>query len=130
MTPPLMDCNRLNGIRFFTVELPPILLNSFNWTLEKMSTPSSWSEAIISVIPKEGKNKMLGSLYRSISILNQDYKLNASIMSKRLETFITVDHCRIDSDQSGFVQGWQTQGNIKCSLHPLHSHSISFHLAL
>ena len=34
-------------------------LNFFNCTLERMPNPPSGREAILSVIPKEGKNKLL-----------------------------------------------------------------------
>lgn len=100
------------------VTLILVLLNSFNWTLDKRTTLPSWSETVISVIPKEGKNKMLCSSYRPISVLHEDYKLYASIMSKRLDSFIAE---LINTDQSGFVQGRQTQNNIRCSLYIIHN---------
>lgn len=111
--PPGTDGYPSEWYKIFRPQVIPILLNCFNHILRIGEAPRSWREAVISVIPKEGKDKKECSSYRPISVLNVDYKLFASILSKRLEVIIPE---LVDLDQTGFIQNRQTQDNIRRAL--------------
>lgn len=97
----------------FNIVLSPVLLTTLNWIHKNNCTPPSWKEAIITVLPKEKKDKELCESYRPISILNIDYKIYTSILTRRLQKIIPD---LIDEDQTGFVSGRQTQDNIRRTL--------------
>lgn len=117
-----LKANKAPGTDGFTSEwykslrepLTPMLLDTFNWVLEKGEIPPSWREAIISVIPKEGKDRMECANFRPISVLNQDYKLFTSILARRIEIVLPDI---INIDQTGFIRQRQTQDSIRRSLH-------------
>ena len=90
--------------------LVPMMKASFNHVLKTGVTPPS----VISLIPKEGKDKLECGNYRPISVLNQDYKMFTHVLAKRLEKIFP----RIISlDQTGVIQQRQTQDNIWRTLH-------------
>lgn len=52
-------------------QLVSTLVKTFNWVLGKKTRPPSWNEAIISIIPKENKDKLeCGNYIIPVSVLN------------------------------------------------------------
>lgn len=71
--------------KIFMNELTPILCKLYNYVLKSGDPPNSWSEAIISVIHKEGKDPLQCNSYRPISLLCVDYKILTSILAVRIQ---------------------------------------------
>ena len=94
--------------------LTPRMKTTYNHVLKTDVVPLSWKEAVISVIPKEGKVKLDCGSYRPISVLNQDYKIFTHILAKRIENILPQI---ISLDQTGFIQQGQTQDSIRRTLH-------------
>lgn len=93
----------------FIEEIAPLLKRVFNYALESGNIPTSWSEAVISVLHKEGKDTTLCESYRPVSLLCNDLKIVTNIMAKRIQTHIKL----INPDQTGFMPGRQGANNIR-----------------
>lgn len=99
--------------KVFMNDLSPILCKVYNYALQSGDPPKSWSEAIISVLHKEGKDPIQCTSYRPISLLCVDYKILTSIMAKRIQKYIKKV---IKPDQTGFIQGRQGSNNVRRAL--------------
>ena len=78
--------------------------------------PQSMSKAIISLLPKPGKDPMQLGSYRPISLLNCDYKILSKILALRLEKVVPSI---IHFDQVGFVPGRSSSNNMRKVFHVL-----------
>ena len=99
--------------KIFVNELTPILCKLYNYVLTSGDPPNSWSEAILTVIHKEGKDPIQCTSYRPISLLCVDYKILTSIMATRIQKYIKK---LIQPDQTGFILGRQGTNNIRRTL--------------
>lgn len=90
-------------------KLIPYLFKMYNKAYEEESLPPTLNEAVITVLPKKGKDLEQVASYRPISLLNSDQKILTKILAKRLSSVINK---LVHNDQTGFVPG-------RCSLHNL-----------
>uniref|UniRef100_A0A670XQU1 Reverse transcriptase domain-containing protein n=1 Tax=Pseudonaja textilis TaxID=8673 RepID=A0A670XQU1_PSETE len=86
------------------------LLEVMNEVMSKKMIPKSWSEAYITLIPKEEADALQIKNYRPISLLNADYKIFASILAERLKKYLNNF---IHSDQNGFLPKRQIKDNMR-----------------
>ena len=93
--------------------LVPLLLNAYNFALESGVWASTWNSSVITVIYKDGKEKMDTSSYRPISLLNTDQKILTSIIANRLKDILPD---LIDSDQTGFICNRFLSDNVRRTL--------------
>lgn len=86
-------------LKYGNTLLPTLLLSLFE-AANTGKLPNSMHEAILAVLPKPGKDKLIPDLYRLISLLNTDVKLLARVLANRLSKIISR---LINLDQSGFI---------------------------
>uniref|UniRef100_A0A2D4KNN7 Reverse transcriptase domain-containing protein n=1 Tax=Micrurus paraensis TaxID=1970185 RepID=A0A2D4KNN7_9SAUR len=84
--------------------------------MQKKRIPKTWSEAYITLIPKEDMDLQQVKNYRPISLLNSDYKIFASILTERLKRYLNNF---IHVDQNGFLPKRQIKDNIRIILDTL-----------
>ena len=88
-------------IAFFD-KLGPWLLKCLNFAFEKGVLTASQSQAVITLVEKNGRDKRYIKNWRPISLLNVDAKIISKVMAHRLEKVIGT---LISSDQTAYVPG-------------------------
>ena len=90
--------------------LVPYLMEVLKKAREDNCFPESFSQAVITVIHKKGKNPLKCASYRPISLLNTDCKLVTKMLSKRLESCLPL---LVNPDQTGFIINRLSSNNLR-----------------
>ncbi|XP_041430893.1 uncharacterized protein LOC108700058 isoform X3 [Xenopus laevis] len=102
--------------------LSPWLHKTLTDATEENQLPPSFNEALIVVIPKEGKDPLNCGSYRPISLLNTDAKVFAKVLATRLKQVIEEI---IEPDQTGFMPSRSTNLNIRRLFTNIHAKHIN-----
>lgn len=94
----------------FSILLAPQLSLVLSDSLKQGKLPSTFHEACITLILKEGKDPTECSSYRPVSLLNVDVKILAKVLARRLENIMPSI---ISEDQTGFIKTRQPYFNIR-----------------
>jgi len=97
------------------VEYTDILLNLFNLCLQKKYMTQEWKKAYIWLIHKKGDAMNLEN-YRPISLLNAQYKIFSTIITRRLEAYMSTNKF-LSNSQLGFRRGMSTTEAINTLIH-------------
>lgn len=90
----------------------------YNEAFSNSHLPGILSEATILLLLKRDKDPLLCSSYRSISLLNVDFKILSKVLGLRLQRVLPSI---ISLDQTGFMPGRQPSHNIRRLLDIIHS---------
>lgn len=85
----------------FCKNIAPFLLIVYKESFSKSRLPPTLCQGLITLIPKPGKDSTLIDNWRPITLLNNDYKVIALILAKRLKKVL---YSIIDETQSCFMQ--------------------------
>lgn len=97
----------------FADELAPFLLEMFLESIQSETLPSSLTQGLLTLIPKPKKDVTLIDNWRPICLLNNDYKILAWVLAKRLKSVLSSV---IDETQSGFMPKRHISNNIRLVL--------------
>ena len=90
--------------------LADCLVNSINYAYEVRQFSVSQRRGIIKVIPKKDADPCLVKNWRTITLLNTDYKIAAKAIANRLKIVIPKI---VNNDQTGFIKGRFIGENIR-----------------
>lgn len=89
--------------------IAPVLTNVYEEAFQTGSLPSSLNDALISLIPKKGRDHTDPANFRAVSLINMDSKILDKVLAIRLETFLPYI---IHSDQVDFINGRSSTDNL------------------
>uniref|UniRef100_A0A8C5Q4M0 Reverse transcriptase domain-containing protein n=1 Tax=Leptobrachium leishanense TaxID=445787 RepID=A0A8C5Q4M0_9ANUR len=101
----------------FGATLVPPLVTTLNSLLENHSLHPHTQAATIVVLPKGGKDPMLCSSYRPISLLNCDLKFFATALAQRLHAVLPL---LVQKDQVGFIPAREARDGTTRTLNAIH----------
>ena len=87
---------------FFWGEIGQLLIDSYNESFGKGILSASQKQAVITLLQKNGKDRLFLQNWRPISLLNVDYKILTKVITKRIKNVLPSI---IHENQSGFVPG-------------------------
>lgn len=120
-----MKTGRSPGLDGFPIEyykkyldiLAPILHDVYLEAFEEGSLPSTFNDALISLIPKKDRDTSDPSNFRPISLLGVDCKILTKTLASRLEKVLPDI---INGDQVGFIKNRSSVDNMRRLLHLIH----------
>ena len=92
----------------------------FNRSLQEGAFPTVWKEAVITPVPKEGKDSSLPSSYRPIALLSSLSKVLEHFVKEQLIAFC-VEHKVLPDEQFGFLSGRSAEWQLLSVLEDWHA---------
>ena len=99
--------------KLFWHEIKHFLMDSFNYSFRHNILSIDLRRAILTLIPKSGKDIRLLKHWRPISLLNSDYKILAKALALRIQKVIGK---LVHQDQAGYIQNHYIGDNIRTTL--------------
>jgi exonuclease III len=96
--------------KVFWTKISKMVEDSINYGIKEKNLSLEQKRAVLSLLPKQGKDIRLLKNWRPISLLNSDYKILAKIVAIRL---LTVIPYVINNDQAGCIKGRVIFNNIR-----------------
>ncbi|KAF7640971.1 hypothetical protein LDENG_00002500, partial [Lucifuga dentata] len=109
--------------QMFSKELAPFLLKVYIESIERGALPPTLTQGLITLIPKPNKDLQSIDNCKPICLLNNDYKILALILAKRIKK--TLDSV-IDETQSAFMAKRHISNNIRLVLDLLDYPELNF----
>ena len=99
--------------KFFWPDIKDYVFSSFEYAFQKGMLSLDQRRAILTLLPKPGKDIRLLKNWRPLSLLNTDYKILTKLLASRLQKVLPNI---ISEDQTGYIKGRYIGENIRTIL--------------
>ena len=88
----------------------PIILNAWNYSIDKQILPTSHYESVITLLPKEGKDSLDIKNWRPITLSNCDAKIITKALANKVSKVLDTI---IDPAQTAYIPGRAVSDNLR-----------------